>query len=174
MTIDLGVARSVDVQSLGQPGQRTFRLRLVGAGSESAALWMEKEHLLALSLAFRQVLTQVGYAGTPSATEAIGFPEAPDHDFRVGGIGIGFNTASGTVVLQLSELEAEQEPTLRVQLTLDDCASLAEQLDAIIAAGRPICPLCGLPVEPSGHVCVRSNGDREQPIPDSGTAGEDS
>ncbi len=172
MTIDLGVARAVDAQAFGEAGQRTFRLRLIGAGAESASLWVEKEHLRALSLAFRQVLTRLGCTGTPSTTEAIGFPEAPDHDFRVGSIGIGFDSSSGKVVLQLGELETEEDSTLRVQLTLDDCASLMEQMDAIIAAGRPICRLCGLPIEPSGHVCVRSKGDRQQPIPDSGGGGD--
>ena len=171
MTIEFGVARGVDAQSFGQPGQRTFRLRLVGAGSESASLWVEKEHLSALSLAFRQVLQRVGYDKTPRAAEVSGFPEAPDHDFRVGSIGIGFDSSGGNVVLQLGELEGEADFALRVQLTLDDCASLVEQFDSIIGAGRPICPLCGIPIEPSGHVCVRSNGDREQPIPDSGSGG---
>lgn len=168
MTIDLSVARAVDAQSFGEAGQRTFRLRLIGAGAESASLWVEKEHLRALSLAFGQVLTRVGYAGTPSGTEVISFPDAPDHDFRVGSIGIGFDSSSGNVVLQLGELETEEGSTLRVQLTLEHCASLMQRFEAIIAAGRPVCPLCGLPMEPSGHVCVRSNGDREQPIPDSG------
>jgi uncharacterized repeat protein (TIGR03847 family) len=174
VTIDLGVARGVDAQSSGPPGQRTFRLRLIGSSMESASLWVEKEHLSALSLAFKQVLERVGYTGTPSQAELSGFPETPDHDFRVGGIGIGFNSSNGTLVLQVGELETEEDPTLRVQLTLDDCAALVEQMDAIIAAGRPTCLLCGLAVDPSGHACVRSNGDREDPIPDSGAEGGDS
>jgi hypothetical protein len=34
------------------------------------------------------------------------------------------------------------------------CRKIAE----VIAGGRPICPLCGAPIEASGHVCPRSNG----------------
>ena len=30
----------------------------------------------------------------------------------------------------------------------------------IVAAGRPPCPLCGLPLDTDGHVCPRQNGHR--------------
>ena len=30
----------------------------------------------------------------------------------------------------------------------------------LIAAGRPPCPFCGLPLDPEGHVCPRQNGHR--------------
>ncbi|HTE66110.1 MAG TPA: DUF3090 family protein [Candidatus Binatia bacterium] len=28
----------------------------------------------------------------------------------------------------------------------------------LIAAGRPLCPFCGQPLEPTGHFCTRTNG----------------
>lgn len=172
MNIDLGIARGVDAQSFGQPGQRTFRLRIVGARLESAWLWLEKEHLRALSLAFRQVLGQVG-SGRAEPTADVQFPEAADYDFRVGTIGLGFNPSKRTVVLQAEELGKEGGFTLRVELTLDHYTSLAGQLEAIIAAGRPICPLCSLAIDPSGHMCVHSNGHSRQPISGQGAAEAD-
>jgi uncharacterized repeat protein (TIGR03847 family) len=30
----------------------------------------------------------------------------------------------------------------------------------VVAAGRPSCPLCSLPLDPTGHVCPRQNGYR--------------
>ena len=30
----------------------------------------------------------------------------------------------------------------------------------VVAAGRPSCPLCSLPLDPAGHVCPRQNGYR--------------
>lgn len=166
VNVDLGVARGVDAQSFGQPGQRTFRLRVLGSASESASLWVEKEHLRALSLALRQLLPQLGYEQQPQAADVGEFPDVAEHDFRVGRMGIGFNPSQGTVVLQVDELEREEDFTLRVQLTLPHCASLVVQAEAITAAGRPICPLCGLPMDPSGHTCSRSNGHSKQPISD--------
>ncbi len=74
-----------------------------------------------------------------------------------------------TVVLFAFEMGTEgdeDEPTLRVRLTQEQCASLGEQLDEIIAGGRPTCPLCGLPIDAAGHACIRTNGHSHQPIPD--------
>jgi len=36
--------------------------------------------------------------------------------------------------------------------------TLSKQIVEVCAAGRPICPLCGGPMDPDGHTCVRSNG----------------
>jgi uncharacterized repeat protein (TIGR03847 family) len=169
MTIDFGVARGIDAQTFGQPGQRTFRLRIVGASSESASLWMEKEQLQALSIALKQMLSQLEYAAEPPPASAGDFPVVADHDFRVGRMGMGFNASDRTVVLYTFELGAgdgdEDEPTLRTRLTQEQSASLNAQLDEIIAGGRPVCPLCGLAMDPA-HACIRSNGHSKQPIPE--------
>jgi hypothetical protein len=50
-------------------------------------------------------------------------------------------------------------------MTPDQGASLTHRLDDIIAAGRPVCFLCGASIDPGGHVCVRANGHRRQEIP---------
>ena len=170
MTIELGIARGIGAQALGQPGQRTFCLRVLGSGSESVCLWVEKEHLRALGLAIGQLLAQLNYEDQPGALGLGLFPEVAEREFRVGVMGAAFDAAGRTLLLQVSELgiDEQEEPTLRVRLTLDYCASLAAQIDEIIAGGRPLCPLCDLPIDPSGHVCIRSNGHSRQPIPDSG------
>ncbi len=174
MTVDFGLARAVSAQSFGQPGQRTFRLRIIGSAPQSASLKLEKEHLRALNLAIRQVLSQVGYAKGPRAAEVREFPETAEHEFPVGSIGIGFDPSSRTVVLQIGELEKGDDSTLRLRLALDQSVSLMEQLDAIIAEGRPICSLCGLSIDPTGHVCIRSNGHSMHSVPGSDAAEQDS
>jgi uncharacterized repeat protein (TIGR03847 family) len=168
VTHEFGLARGIDAQAFGQPGQRTFRLRLIGAEAESASLWMEKEQMQALSLALKQMLSQLEYNDTPPVADAGDFPVVAQHDFRVGRMGMGFHPADRTVVLYTYELgvEDDDEPTVRVRLTQEQCASLGAQLDDIIAGGRPICPLCGLPIDHGGHMCVRANGHSKQPIPD--------
>jgi uncharacterized repeat protein (TIGR03847 family) len=168
LTTDFGLARAIDAQSFGQPGQRTFRLRIVGAEGETASLWLEKEQFQALSLALKQMLSQLEYDQEPPRADTGDFPATAAHDFRVGRMGMGFHAADRTVVIYMYEIgvEDEDEPTLRSRLTQEQCASLSVQLDEIIAGGRPICPLCGLAVEATGHVCVRANGHSSQPIPD--------
>ncbi len=171
MTIDFGLARGIDAQSFGQPGQRTFRLRVVGAAFESASLWMEKEHLQALSLSLQQVLSELKHEAAPQPADVGEFPDTADHDFRVGRIGIGLSPSDRTVILQVGEPGEGEDYKLRFRLTLDHCASLVVQLIGIIAAGRPRCPLCGLPIDPTGHTCSRSNGHSREPIPDAGSGG---
>jgi uncharacterized repeat protein (TIGR03847 family) len=168
VTADFGLARGIDSQVFGQPGQRTFRLRIVGAQSETASVWLEKEQMQALSLALKQMLGQLEYVAEPPLADVGEFPVAADHDVRVGRMGMGFNAPDRTVILYLYEagLEDDDDPTVRVALTQEQCASLLAQLDEVIASGRPICPLCGSPIDADGHMCVRSNGHSKQPIPD--------
>jgi uncharacterized repeat protein (TIGR03847 family) len=178
MTADFGTARAIDARAHGQPGARTFQLRIIGSNNESASLWMEKQQMQALSLALTQVLSQLG---KPPRTgeEIASFPDGPDHDFRVGRMAIGFDTANGTVVLHAFEVSREEEeegeePDVQVRITADACAGLNSRLQEIIAGGRPVCPLCSVPMDSGGHACIRSNGHSEQPIPDNHVDDEES
>lgn len=168
MTADFGTARAVDARAYGEPGQRTFQLRIIGGNLESASLWLEKQQLQALSLALTQVLSQLGRADG-GAQDIGSFPQQAEHDFKVGRMAIGFDQAEGAVVLQVFEIsreEEEEEPDVQVRMTEDACASLNARLQEIIAAGRPQCPLCGQVIDPEGHACIRSNGHSKEPIPE--------
>ncbi len=177
MTSEYGLARAIDAQSFGQPGQRTFRLRIVGSGAETASIWLEKEQMQALSLALKQMLAQLDYDDEPPTADVGDFPASADHDFRVGRLGMAFQPTDKTVILFTYELgapEDEEEPTLRMRLSQVQSASLIVNLDDIIAGGRPSCPLCRMPQEASGHACIRSNGHSKQPIPDEHPGEDDS
>lgn len=168
MTADLGTAQAVDARAYGEPGERTFQMRILGANMETASLWLEKQQLQALSLALTQVLSQLGRGGL-GASDIESFPAAPDHDFRVGRMAIGFDSSEGSVILQVFEVtrgEDEEDPDVTVRFTEDACAGLNRQLQEIIAAGRPQCPLCGQVMDPAGHSCIRSNGHSTEPIPE--------
>jgi len=176
MTDDLGTARAVDAQTFGKPGERTFRLRVIGAADRAASLWMEKQQFQALNLAFAQMLAQLNYEDKPPLPDLSDFPVAAQHDFRVGRIGLGYDTSNKTFVLDAFEIgiqEEEAEATVRVRLTPDHCASLVGQLSEIVAQGRPLCPLCGASIDAGGHVCIRTNGHSRQPIPDEGSGEEE-
>lgn len=167
--IDFGVAKEAEARSTGEPGQRTFHLRIIGEGGQSASLKLEKQHLVGLLTGVRRLLEQIGYAGKREVRAAADFPTTADYDFPVGQLGIGFSTEDGAVVIEAAELEAEDDQkatAIRVRLSPRQGEWLATQLEEIIGAGRPICPLCWTPVDPEGHVCVRSNGHSRQPIPD--------
>ena len=65
--------------------------------------------------------------------------------------------------------EAEVEPlsdadegpdTLRVRITAEAAQAFITRAQRVVAAGRPPCPLCSLPLDPEGHICPRQNGHR--------------
>ncbi len=47
---------------------------------------------------------------------------------------------------------------LRVRLTAGVARAFAKRALAVVGAGRPACPFCNLPLDPTGHVCPRQNG----------------
>ena len=65
-------------------------------------------------------------------------------------------------IAQIAEVEAtETGPDLdvvRVQLEPDAALEFASGAVAVVQAGRPPCPMCGEPLEPTGHFCTRRNG----------------
>ncbi|HVF19250.1 MAG TPA: DUF3090 family protein, partial [Mycobacteriales bacterium] len=49
---------------------------------------------------------------------------------------------------------------LRVRITAGAARAFVQRAQRVVAAGRPPCALCGLPLDPEGHVCPRQNGHR--------------
>jgi len=49
---------------------------------------------------------------------------------------------------------------LRVRLTGGMARAFVKRAQDLVAAGRPSCPFCGLPVDAGGHLCPRANGHR--------------
>lgn len=47
---------------------------------------------------------------------------------------------------------------VRVQLEPNAALEFASGAVAVVQAGRPPCPMCGEPLEPTGHFCARRNG----------------
>jgi uncharacterized repeat protein (TIGR03847 family) len=47
---------------------------------------------------------------------------------------------------------------VRVQLEPTAALEFASGAIAVVQAGRPPCPMCGEPLEPTGHFCTRRNG----------------
>jgi uncharacterized repeat protein (TIGR03847 family) len=167
MTVELGLAIHVEAETFGDPGERTFRLKLAGESGETAGLWMEKQQFIALSLAFGQVLSQIRHPDRIVGIAQYAFPDSLDHELKVGRMAVGLDASDRTIALYTYDMtdEGESDPTLRVKLTLDQCAAIRPQLEDIVSHGRPLCPLCQQPVDPAGHACIRSNGHTSEPVP---------
>ncbi len=56
--------------------------------------------------------------------------------------------------------DTEGPPVLRVRISGAAARAFVKRALQVVAAGRPPCPFCGLPLDPDGHVCPRQNGHR--------------
>jgi uncharacterized repeat protein (TIGR03847 family) len=96
-----------------------------------------------------------------------------EEEFRVGAMGLAWDGDAQLVVVeaQASGDEPADESTiledveegpdvLRVRITAEAARAFVERARRVVSAGRPPCPLCGLPLDAEGHVCPRLNGYR--------------
>ena len=152
---------SLRAEAVGEPGRRTFRI-LADSGSSSAVIWLEKEQLFQLALSIHQILATAPEdaaqaRGTPSDREA---PEQTHLDLKSGQMVLGHDGTGGLFTIDAHHEEDDEEDpaAIRVWANRRQISDFAEESLRVCAAGRPLCPLCGRPVEPSGHTCPRSNG----------------
>ncbi|MCO5223154.1 MAG: DUF3090 domain-containing protein [Thermomicrobiales bacterium] len=153
--------RWANVEALGEPGQRRFRL-LLSSGDETTVLWMEKLQVDALGRALEQLLDQL--PGTPEETVAPDteprFDLGSDRQFRVGKLEIGYDEARDRIVIIAYDLEELEEfgPAALCRLTRIQAAEIADEAERVVAAGRPRCVMCGMPMGPGPHACANQNG----------------
>ena len=167
---DFGLALRLQAQAFGEPGQRTFRV-LIANETEAASLWMEKQDLARLGMAVEAHLARLrgvrGRRSLPAPNPADAYGGDPSVDFRVAQLALGFDEREGLFLLlaYTTDDEDADRPTFSCQATPAQFQALAEEVARVVAAGRPTCRLCGLPIDPGGHACVRANGHLKQPIP---------
>lgn len=154
---NFGEATSVDAESIGQPGQRRFRL-LVRGGGQTAAIWMEKQQLQAIGEWFAEAVQKLDEAqGAGPDVESTPFGDIFDIDLQVIQIALGYQEDEDHFIIQAFDGTAA-EAAFYCKLSRGQCRVLSRRIATVIAGGRPICPLCHTPIDAAGHVCPRSNG----------------
>jgi uncharacterized repeat protein (TIGR03847 family) len=157
--------------AIGPPGQRTFYLQ-ARRGHHLISLVVEKEQVKALAEAVEQLLENLSEKNPllSTAEDVIGFSsmaleEPVEETFRVGQLGLGYDEAHDLLVIIAQELgsgdENEELDIARLTMTREQARALAHAGADIVARGRPRCPQCGEPMDPSGHFCIKKNG---QPV----------
>jgi len=155
-------------EALGEPGNRTFRI-LVDSENSSATMWLEKEQLFQLALAIGHLQASlpegVGSGNGARFGDDVG---PPAHlEFKVGKLVLAHEGNSDRFIIDAHDTESaedDEDPTVRVWSERDQITAFAEESLHICAAGRPLCALCGGPIDPMGHVCPRSNGHALQDL----------
>jgi uncharacterized repeat protein (TIGR03847 family) len=173
----------VVVGTVGPPGSRSFYLQArAGARIASVALEKEQSALLAEKIdEILDALMETD--GNPSSVPAVTPVELVDNDpleqpvdaeFRTGAIGLGWDPSTAQIVIEaypLTDADAadaedsgpaefradpatvEPAEMLVVRIPVGTARAFAKRTLEVVGAGRPLCPLCGNPIDPDGHAC---------------------
>ena len=173
--------------AIGPPGQRTFFLQVVD-GRRIASVVLEKVQVALLADRITAILAELRAREVEGAPpmDAEELPNDDDRPldepigdpFRVASLTISWDGEASDITVEArsgfgdedEEEDEEEDPdeipddaldgpdVLRVRLDGASALGFARRAARVVAAGRPPCPFCGEPLNPEGHVCVRTNG----------------
>ena len=162
----LGSLSSVEAETFGEPGRRTFRLALK-AGAANIMVWLEKEQLYQLGVSLQEGVRRLSpeiLAGPSASAQPEWSGEEVSVEFKARQLLLKFETPGNAFYLEAHEGDEEDRKddpegaSVSCSITISQSVKLAEDSEKICASGRPPCFLCGLPINPEGHVCPRANG----------------
>jgi uncharacterized repeat protein (TIGR03847 family) len=174
---ELDPVTRLTADAVGEPGQRTFYLQAADARGDQVTLLVEKEQVRRLAENLETWLPELA-AGHPedpveaAAAEAaeLALAEPLEPDFRVGQLSLSYDAERDRVLVVATELQIEDEDDdplelpdpaeVRLLVTRAQLRVLARHGAQVVARGRPLCPLCGNPLDPTGHICPALNGHR--------------
>lgn len=160
--IELSQVDFITIDTIGEPGERTFYLQTV-QDELVVTLIIEKEQAAALAIATGSALDQLG--------EPIGEPDLSGMDliqpieplFRAARLELSYDQARDMFIILAEGTESGEGMIGGVQIWVsrEMMSALARQAAVAVSSGRPICPLCGEPLNlGEEHVCVRDNGHK--------------
>ena len=159
--IEIHNLASIQPESLGEPGQRTFRITLEDA-IYYIAMWLEKEQLLQLAVAITQLQATVPKDVTVTHEHAIDkeVRQKTNVEFTIGKLVLGHDGQKDRFMIDAHDVDIGEDdpPAVRIWCAREILIAFAEESLTVCAAGRPICPLCGKPIDQTGHKCPKANG----------------
>ncbi|MDO5735739.1 MAG: DUF3090 domain-containing protein [Propionibacteriaceae bacterium] len=159
------------VGTIGEPGNRLFIIQ-VSQGASLASVAIEKQQVQVLGQRMAQILDQLEALGRSTGDmttpKDMGPLDAPlDVEFRVGAIGLAWDSGRSAIQLELFSMELGEEKEdddgnvlMQVWLTPRMAREFSLRTALVVSSGRPACPFCAQPIDPGGHICPRSNGYR--------------
>jgi uncharacterized repeat protein (TIGR03847 family) len=166
--------------AVGPPGQRVFYLQ-AREGDRLVTLKCEKEQVAALGDYLGGLLARLTGAPAPAADKRE-LLQPIEAAWPVGSLGVGYDGDRDRIVVvanerveteegddeeESSEVSAEppeaaetasEGASARFVITRAQAAAFVERARGLLKGGRPTCPMCGEPKDPTGHACPRSNG----------------
>ena len=162
MIYELDPVDVIEVAAVGEPGKRRFFLLASGQG-RTLTLACEKTQVQALIVRLHQMMEAQGVdTGGRAPSSAALAPGEPEWQVGQMFVLVASQAAAIEDATQESPQETVQEdqPSVRFWLSHRQVAEFSLQAEGVLTAGRPLCPRCGLPMDPAGHPCPVSNGAR--------------
>lgn len=158
--IELSQVDFITIDTIGPPGQRTFYLQAT-QDDLTVTLIVEKEQAAALAVATGSALDQLGEPSAEIDLSGMDLIHPVEPLFRVAKLELSYDHGRDMFIISAEESAAEKEPGGRVLIwaSRTQMSALARKAAIAVGSGRPICPLCGEPINlGEEHVCVRDNG----------------
>jgi uncharacterized repeat protein (TIGR03847 family) len=144
----------VAVGAIGDVGERLFLLQ-AREGRRLVVVKVEKDQVAILASWLARVVRSMT---RPEALEMdVELEPEYEIDLVAGEITVALDEEAATIDVAIESAEDDGD-SLFVTLTAEQAAAFAIRAVQLIEAGRPPCPLCGLPLDPRGHDCPRTNG----------------
>ena len=156
--------------AIGPPGQRVFYLQARQDG-EVVSLRLEKQQVAALCEYLAGILNDLATVTDPVPIE-LELIEPVVAEWVAGALAVAYEEADDRILLVAEEFiptaDADEDDereevdettgsTARFRLTRAQVLGMVRHASSIVAAGRPICQICGRPMDPTGHFCPRNN-----------------
>ncbi len=155
--------------TVGEPGARVFYIQAV-AGAQVVTLRLEKGQVAAMAQHLAEMLVDLPAPTPDEIPDDLDLIEPAIAEWVVGQLGVVFDTERDRLLLQAEEVgELDEEGELlpnpdagsaRLALTRGQVAGFIVRAATLVASGRPPCPLCNRPLDPEGHVCIKTNGHK--------------
>jgi uncharacterized repeat protein (TIGR03847 family) len=148
--------------TVGPPGQRVFYLQ-GAAGADVVTLRCEKAQVAALAQYLTELVADLPTPGAAEIPTQMELAEPVQPAWTVGPIGVVYDEDLDRMVVRADELRDEEDDDVlpgmaRFGLTRGQVHAFIIRATSLVEAGRPPCPLCGRPIDPEGHMCIKTNG----------------
>ena len=169
--IELDPVMRITTGAVGQPGQRVFYLQ--GQDDhQTVTLLIEKAQIQTLSVGVEQFFNELDQR-LPDLTpvsaeyveEAMQIEPPFDPLFRIGELGLAYDADRDLACLVANEILSEEvgeedAGVVRFWCARSQLLALCAWGSELASRGRPLCPQCGEPMDPSGHFCPKKNGHK--------------